>query len=241
MSCLSDLKLDQLMRGELAAPDEAKKHVDSCEKCRARLKELEAARADWQKENPQLKREASAQKDRAAKNDSPGEKKPFPWAAASVGLAVAAAFALWIRPHGPSAPVPVERAKGGIQLTMFVSHQGKVRPAAPREIVSPGDILQFKYSSDQERYVAVLSVDGARQGSIYFPDGGTKAQKLGPAQDQPLANSTELDDVLGAEKIYGLFCEQPLELEPVRAQLQKFGAMPLLDHCRVIQLSIEKK
>jgi hypothetical protein len=234
MSCLSDLKLDQLMRGELAAPDEAKQHLDSCEKCRARMKELEAARESWQKENPQLTKETPKQK------DSPTEKRPFPWAAVSVGLAAAAAFALWIRPHGPPSP-PVERAKGGIQLSMFVSHEGKVRPAAPREIVSPGDLLQFKYSSDQERYVAVLSVDGARQGSIYFPDGETQARKLGPAQDQPLANSTELDNVLGPEKIYGLFCEQPLELEPVRAQLQKFGAMPLLDHCRVIQLSIEKK
>jgi hypothetical protein len=221
MSCLSDLKLDQLLRGELAAPDEARAHIASCEKCKARLAELEASRAAFVAEKPQLP-----------------SQRPFPWTAAGVALAAAAAFVLWI---GTPRNHPVERLKGGTQLAMFVAHEGHVRPAAPREQVSPGDSLQFTYSSDRSTYFAILSVDGGHKANIYFPDGGAKAQELEPAQNKALSNSVELDNVLGAEKIYGLFCEQPLELEPVRAQLEKFQALPLLDHCRVIQLSIEKK
>jgi hypothetical protein len=106
--------------------------------------------------------------------------------------------------------------------------------------VAPGDTLQFTYVSERARHLAVLSLDGADRASVYFPD-GARAAPIAAGRDVPLPRSTVLDEVLGPERLYGLFCEQPIALEPVRAQLERRRALPPLDGCRVVQLAIEKR
>jgi hypothetical protein len=215
MSCLSDLKLDQHIRGEPA--EGVAEHVAGCERCRARLKQLEEARAAFLAENPRLR-----------------ARRPWGLMAATAGLAAAAGLALLL-----SAPEG-ERLKGGPQLSLFVRHAERVRPAGPREPVSPGDRLQFTYTSDRPRHLAVLSLDGAGKGSVYFPD-GDRASPIAAGRDVALPNSTILDTVLGPETLYGLFCDKDVQLVPLRTELEQARRLTAPKGCSLITLSIEKK
>ena len=225
MSCLSDLKLDELVRDELAAADEARAHIAGCTRCAARLKEIEEERAAFLAEELRLPKQAR----------QPRRSRVAGWLSLAAGFAVSALGVKWALqlPEG-------ERLKGGPQLSLFVRHAEKVRPAGPREPVSPGDTLQFTYSSDRTRYLAVLSLDGSGRGNIYFPD-SYYATPVAAGRDVPLARSTVLDEVLGPETLYGLFCDKDIGLAGLRNQLDAERRLTPPDGCSLITLSIEKK
>jgi hypothetical protein len=61
------------------------------------------------------------------------------------------------------------------------------------------------------------------------------------AIDQPLDASTILDATLGPETIYGVFCTEPIALEPVRAALGASGKLPSMSNCEVDELVLHKK
>jgi hypothetical protein len=219
MTHLSDLRLDELVRGEHASPEEARAHVAECAQCRARLDEIEGARTAFLAEDPRL--------------PVPLRRRATWIAAATMLASAAAALLLVVRPSG-------ERAKGGPQLGLYVQHGGVVRPAGPREPVAPGDTLQLTYQIERARYVAVLSLDGAGHASVYFPD-GPRAVELPPARDAPLPRSTILDEILGEETLHGLFCDEPVVLAPLRAALERDRALPPVERCSVVRLTIVKK
>jgi hypothetical protein len=220
--CLSDLRLDELLRGELrpGTAETMQRHVAECAHCRLRLDRIAEARAAFQARPPALR----------------GRRARAPvWVATGV-LGAAGVLLLMLWPARPAN----ERHKGGPQLTLYVRHADRVRPAGPRELVAPGDSLQFTYSSERARHLAVLSLDGAGHGTVYFPD-AARAEPIDAGRDVPLPRSTVLDEVLGPESLFGLFCDAAIELEPVRQALERDQALPPLDACRVIQLAIEKR
>jgi hypothetical protein len=229
-ACLSDLTLDELVRGELAAAAEGRAHLDGCERCRARLAAIEDTRAQFLADMPRL----SARGPLPSSQRSRRRARVRGLIAATTVLA-AASLVLWLRPR----PL-VERTKGGTQLTLYVRHDGKVRLAAPGEIVAPGDTLQLTYSSERTRYLAVLSLDGAAHANVYFPD-GERALELGRARESPLPRSTVLDGVLGKETLFGLFCDTALFLPPVRREIEARGALSPLEGCDVVRLTFEKR
>src|SRR5262249_1354925 len=51
--CLSDLAIDRLVRGE-GSGEMARAHLATCENCRARVADIQAARAEFQKAAPSL-------------------------------------------------------------------------------------------------------------------------------------------------------------------------------------------
>jgi hypothetical protein len=115
-----------------------------------------------------------------------------------------------------------------------------VREAGDAEVVHPSDQLQFVYSSRSPGYVAVLSRDGAGTVSVYFPDGGTTAARVPPGREQLLPSSTILDETLGGERVFALFCSSPIDLEPVRLELAA-GRAPAPPGCAVQRIDLDKR
>jgi hypothetical protein len=234
-SCLSDFALDRLLGGELGADEEslAREHLGTCERCERRRSTLLAERDAFAREGPAL--EARAHR---------VVRRLRPWIAGGIGLlAAAAAMVLW---RGvPKEGVPKEpglRSKGsGWRLGFYVSHAGAVREGAAGERVEPGDALRFTYSATEARYVAVLSVDGAKRASTYYPASGA-ATREEPGAEVALPLSTVLDDTLGEETIYGVGCLQPFDVEAVRRSLERApDRAPSLPGCNVDTLVLRKE
>ncbi len=168
---------------------------------------------------------------------APAASRSRRWAglfSASVGLAAAAALLLIGKPDSG------ERSKGagGFSLGMYVQHGADVRRAGPGEEVHPGDAVRFAVSSRESGYAAVLSLDPAHHASIYFPM-EARAAAVPAGADVALPLSTRLDNSVGEEKLLGLFCSAPIELEPVRLGLER-GTIPLPDGCQVSRWSFVK-
>ncbi|MDI1481225.1 DUF4384 domain-containing protein [Polyangium sp. y55x31] len=236
-SCLSDLRLDRLVAGELdaAAGGEARVHLEGCARCKARLAEIEAGRAAFLADLPPL----------PAARPSAEVRRLARWAPrVAVVLAAAAAFAFWFRarPPGDDAGEPGTRIKGRPRVGFYVKHGDAVTPGAAGEIVYPGDTLQFTYTMQRDdAYFALISVDGARKASVYYPT-APRAVRITRGNDVPLEQSTVLDAVLGAETTYALFCADPIELEPLRVAFEATpDSPPMPAGCEVDRVSFVKR
>ncbi|MDI3287506.1 DUF4384 domain-containing protein [Polyangium sp. 15x6] len=236
-TCLSDLRLDRLVAGELdaAAGRDARAHLDGCARCAARLAEIEADRRAFLADPPPL----------PAARPVPKARRLARWAPrVAVALAAAAAFAFWFRAR-PAVDDPEEpgtRIKGRPRVGFYVKHGAAVTPGAAGESVYPGDTLQFTYTMQRDdAYFALISVDGARKASVYYPS-APRAVRITRGNDVPLDQSTVLDDVLGAETTYALFCADPIELEPLRVAFEAApDSPPIPAGCEVDRVSFVKR
>jgi Domain of unknown function (DUF4384) len=228
-ACLSALRLDRWMMGELDAADAETvgTHVSSCSTCLSAVAGIRGVRE-----------EVRALPIPAALG-RPAPRRRIPGAAvAGLGLALAATLVVVLRP-----PPATERSKGGggIGLTMFVQHGNEVRRAAPGETVSPGDAIRFAVSTPTTAYVAVLSVDPLGRASVYFPQAALAAE-VPAGTEVPLPLGTRLDATTGEERLLGLFCASPVELEPIRRGLEQGqDGAPLPADCQGLRWSFVKR
>jgi Domain of unknown function (DUF4384) len=223
-ACFSALHLDRYLAGELAEA-ESRHVLDHAAQCSTCARVLEAMRLGRDEKLPPLRVVPLAMR-----------RRPRRWpraAAAVAAVAAAASLLLVVRPPG-------ERIKGrGFGLRMYVEHGGDVRLALPGEQVAPGDAVRFAVTTPGPTYVAVLSVDPDGHGFIYFPVGG-RAEAVGAGSEVALPLATRLDRSVGEERILGLFCSSPVELEPLRAQLER-GAFAAPRNCEVVRWSFVKR
>ena len=221
-ACLSALQLDRLLAGELdeVSARRVHQHLEGCSTCSSAL---EAMRAGLAERLPALR-------------VVPLRPREHLWPrviAAGAGMAAAAALLLVARP-------PAERAKGGgFALGMYVEHAGEVRRALPGEAVAPGDAVRFTVTTPAKAHVAVLSLDPEGRASVYFPL-GSRAEAVAAGAELTLPLGTRLDGTLGEERIVGLFCSSPVELEPVRLQLEH-GESIASEGCQVVRWSFVKR
>ncbi|WP_437587258.1 DUF4384 domain-containing protein [Sorangium sp. So ce1000] len=170
-------------------------------------------------------------------------RRPCGSPAAASALAAAAAlffFRFYAAPEGRDAEIPGERIKGAERIGFYVKRGGSVLPGGAGERLHPGDAIQFTYSSTEARYLVILSVDGASQASVYYPSGPVAA-RIEPGREVLLPQSTVLDETLGTERIFGLFCSEALAVEPLRAALAAHpDAPPAPPGCDVDALTAEK-
>ncbi|AKV03315.1 hypothetical protein AKJ09_09978 [Labilithrix luteola] len=226
--CLSDYALDRRISGELEDAEEAaaRAHLESCARCRGRLETFEAERASF---------------------DVPLElpSKRLRWGGriggATFALAAAAAVMLALG-KGPSPKSDGVRTKGGeATLGFYVHHANAVRAGGPDERVVPGDGLRFVVGAHEARWLAVLSVDGAKHASTYYP-AGPEAALVGPGSEIALPSSTVLDDTLGPETIYGIFCPTTFPVEPLRRALEAApDERPFPAGCSIEALHLRKE
>jgi hypothetical protein len=85
----------------------------------------------------------------------------------------------------------------------------------------------------------VLSLDGAKQASVYYPDSAMAAVAKRGAEIA-LPSSTVLDDVLGPETIYGIACVGAFQVEPLRRELEISGRVSPPAGCEIESLSLRK-
>jgi hypothetical protein len=233
--CLSDFAVDRWLAGELHGAEAAalEGHAAGCARCGRRVDEIRSERETFAREAPPLLL--------ASRAPSAARRWMF---AGSGAIAAAAGILLFLHAHDDS---PLTRTKGGAnELGFYVSHVGAVRVGVTGERVEPGDALRFVATSREPRYVAVLSLDGARHASVYYPS--PSAATAAPSTlavsgaAVPLPASTVLDDTLGDETIYGVFCPQPFDAEPLRSALEAApDRAPAMHDCDVDTLRIRKE
>jgi hypothetical protein len=109
-----------------------------------------------------------------------------------------------------------------VHLGFFVERAGAIWPGRPGESVRPGDSVQFTTTTEAAGFVAVLGVTAEGRTELLYPQGRTAAP-IPAGQEVGLPGSTILDENVGQERVVGLFCAAPVELEPIR---QAFEAAP---------------
>lgn len=233
-ACFSALHLDRWMMGELGQSEsgQVQVHLSGCERCR---RAAEVMRADRDAtELPRLRLLSLAPRS-VVDEKRPSRDWKMRAAAAATGLAAAAALLLIFKPAGSG-----ERIKGpGFALAMYVQHGGEVRRVGPGEAIARGDAVRFAVTTPAKAYVAILSVDPKGRASIYYPQSAS-AQPLPAGEDMPLPLGTRLDDTAGEERVVGLFCSAPIELEPLRARLET-GTAAFPHECQVTQWTFVKR
>ncbi|HET7825489.1 MAG TPA: hypothetical protein VFK90_09145 [Anaeromyxobacter sp.] len=234
-ACTSALRLDRWLCGELGSEEDAalRAHLATCARCADAASTLGAARDE---ELPPLR--ALDVPARAV----PRFVKPWRPALAAAGLAGALAAGLFLALRPGPAQAPGTALKGaGVGIGMWVQHGGDVRRVGEGEAIAVGDAVRFSVTTPVRAYVAVLSLDPAGHASVYFPV-GPRAEAVGPAVDAPLPAGTRLDATVGEERVWALFCPAPIELEPVRARLERGGAAAALpEECGVTSWRFVKR
>lgn len=261
--CVSDLKLDELLAGELSpdATREAQHHIEVCATCRGRRDARVAARNAFLAWAPSwtaydaLTRTATA---RAADTtqrttaSAPAEASLVPVPARPgplrrrprFGLAVAAALAaalsmvVVLRPPAPET-TPAVRSKGAPHLSFFVKRDGRVFAGTRDTVVHPGDRLRFTYAMPETAHVAVIGRD-PQGASIYFPRDAGRARQLPAGAGRPLPFAVELDASLGEEAVYGFFCRTPARLSALRDAVATGAPPPAAAGCLSDRLVLTK-
>ena len=257
LNCVSDLALDEWSAGELSPAEAAQLHAHllQCARCREQRAEYERERAAFLEVAPSIAAQAAllgradatassrmtadAIRDPASPRRSRAVARPRWRPAAWLGAALAAAAAVALVALGTPASSPGTRSKGPPHVDFFVKRGARVARGRAGQLLRAGDLLRFTVSSDRARYLALFDRDahGAR---VYYP-GGRHAAALRPGSAVPLDFSIELDDSLGPEHIYAVFCPEPFALEPLRGELARAGELSAPDGCQLDVLEIRKE
>jgi hypothetical protein len=217
--CASDLDLDELVSGDLAGlPREAalRGHIDGCARCRERLSAFEAV------EPPPAALLLPRVKEASARPPRP-RRWPFAVVIMTMGAAVAAAFAVMVRPsRGPEVGAE-ERTKGGLALTVLVKRAGGAVETVTRDgTLRPGDEMRFSLAIGRPGYAVVLGLDAAPSVTLYAPyaSPGAAARpiKLDGAGKTALPGSIVADETAGAERVVAVLCDGATPPEALRAR-----------------------
>lgn len=238
--CVSDLRLDRLLAGELGADEcsALEAHLVRCVTCRARHTELARQWQRFAADGPDFPTLADQVQRRRALRDR-RERAAARAAMVLGGLALAAGALLVFVPTAQMPAPSATRSKGKPEIGYFLKRGESVTEGVPGFALHPGDRIRFVTSSERPRYLALLNQDG-RGVSVYYP-ATADAARVPAGGGVPLGFSVELDDYLGRERVFALFCDQPFAIEPVRAALQTRGAVPVPAGCSLASLELEKE
>lgn len=224
---ISDLRWDQLLAGELSAEAraEAETHAATCASCKARFDEI------------------SKQREAFRFRPSPfANKRGLRWTMPIAGaLAVAAAAMLVLKFSGqePDEGVVGESTKGGkVEVMLFSGQPDKLVEVG--EKIFAGDVLQAGYTSPVDGYGAVLSLDGAGNANTYVPAVGNAMVLLPAGERRSFPASTQLDDILGTERIAVIWCHRVLPLEPLVDELRRTSDIGRREGCAIRVVAVAK-
>jgi hypothetical protein len=241
--CLSELRLDRLLAGELdpAARADCERHLTGCPRCTSRRAAREEERRLFRATAPPLFGPSGAAAAAAA-----AARGPRRWLWLGTGAFAAAAVAVLLLLGHPPRPASETVTAKGVRLLRFYvrdAASGAVREGAPAEVVHPGDGLRFRFevATLSGGYVALLGRDAAGRAAVYFPERGTTTALLPGTSDGLIPYSIELDQTLGPETIHALSCRGALPLGPLQAALARSEkAVVWPPGCQVETLRLEK-
>jgi hypothetical protein len=253
-ACISNLEFDEWLAAELDAASalRCERHAAECARCAERRAQFERDAAAFHAQAPRFDPAAirARQAAQAGAATAPVAKSP----SSSTGLrrasrlpqlsaalvacaALAAAVALLLRPTESG---PRTRAKGTPHLGFFVKRAEQIARGDEATPLQPDDLIRFVYSADRSYYFALFDLD-ARTASVYFPS-TPGAQQIRPGNDMPLDFSVQLDAQLGSERVIGVFCTDPFEIEAVRSALANRAPLPAaLGNCQRAELTLHKR
>jgi hypothetical protein len=241
---LSELALDEWAAQELSAEESGRvaAHVAACSHCRARHAALERERLAFLVAAPSFEAHAArfvtpTRAEAAASRVEPPRsqlRQRVLLAASSIAvMAAASLLVLWI-----GHPVDQTRAKGAPHIGWFVKRGDQVQRGRAEDTLYPRDAVRFIYSSDEPRYFALFNLD-ARAATVYYPT-GREAVRVRAGNDLALDFSVELDEQLGTERVFALFCESSFQVEPLRAALLESGRLPERAGCHADVITLHK-
>ncbi len=225
---ISDLRWDQLLAGEAELSGEAEAHAKDCSQCKARRAELTA--------------ELEAFRFRVTPPALAKPKRSLRWTMPIAGgLAVAAVMMMVLTPRGGEEELVYEGTKGGtIELMLFAGKPDQLTALDVEDKLFTGDVLQAGYSSPADGYGAVLSLDGAGVASSYVPAVGDSMVLLPAGERRSFPASTQLDDVLGSERIAVVWCHRARPLAPLLEELQRTQTIGKIDNCAIRVFAMTK-
>jgi hypothetical protein len=154
---------------------------------------------------------------------------------------MAAAVLAIVRP-GRDVERTSTRTKGGFVVTVFAGRERDAVPLGTGDPIFPGDRLQVSYSAARDGHLAVLAIDGAGRVAVYFPADATTTWPASAGHRIALPASTELDDVIGEERLWIVFCDLAQPLAPLVAAVGEHGvAAEPPAACEVQRLRFDKR
>ena len=237
---VSDISFDRAYAHELPAAEQLRlnAHLAECERCRERQRFLAEERAAFLAEAPGWG-EYCAQRGQLA--PVPKRAQRARWLLPlSAAVALAASFLLMSsRITSPlNNRTNSTHIKGGAQLGFYIKRGAQVSRGRADDVVRPDDVLRFTYSSPEPTYFALMGRD-EHSAMLFYPV-ANQAAALPKGTDVPLGFGVEIDAQPGQERIYALFCSEPVKLSPIVTALERTDELIAPAHCLVRELRLNK-
>lgn len=241
---LSSETIDLLLLSALTAPEtnDAKQHLDGCEDCRTRWRELNEDKQRFEqfvfaRTLPKVEARVAAERG--------GFLSRFKLKFLVPAMVLAAAAAGVVFTTGPGTQTEDDAyvgIKGQPTFELFAKRgQSGVFPVGPEVALHPGDRIGFMINPAGSKYLLVASQDGAGVFSVYHPFGAQVSQPLADVKAKlELPGSVELDATLGAERVVAVFSEEPLKAEEIEAALKASTQHPKLPGARFVVREFHK-
>ena len=226
---LSDLRLDQLLAGELDPPSEAalRAHLVACFPCTRRhgtlLSDARQIRSD-----PRFAALAPAVRARLATVDAARERPHTRRQSLTAALFTACAVAVAVVAMVRRPTTDGLRIKGNLAIDVFVRRAGGAAPVETLltgDPVHPGDQLRVRVRAETRGHFGVFAVDSpppsapAPAVASYLPAGDQLAAVEAGAP-LLLDGAVELDASLGREQLLGVLCPSSRKKEAVAADIR---------------------
>ncbi len=209
-------------------------HIRGCDKCKARVSELQASRETFLREQPWMDFSKSLPKTEPAK-----PHWNFDWRWLAAPIAVAAGLLVFVLVPKTGEEV---RWKGGGLGVVRVSPDGTAESLSSESTLKPGDRIQLRFTARRTGYLGIFGLDGNGKANVMFPKAGGASQMVQLLDDPRLPGTFEIDAEPGPEQFIVLFCDDPFWMGPVLQQLAKGPPTPGdFPRCRIEQLSLSKQ
>ncbi|MFO0599510.1 MAG: hypothetical protein U0228_29665 [Myxococcaceae bacterium] len=220
---LSSETIDLLLLSALAAPEanQAKQHIDECETCRNRWRELNDDKQRFEqfvfaRTLPKVEARIAAQR------GSFFERFRLKFLIPALAVAGAAAV---VATAGPGTQTEDDTYVGmkGIaapSMDIFAMRAANVFPVKDDTVLHPKDRITFVVNPAGAKYVLIASTDGAGVFSVYHPFNAAQSIPLDGRTKIELPGAVELDETLGNEKVVAVFSESPIKAAEVEAALK---------------------
>ncbi|MBN2495050.1 MAG: hypothetical protein JXR96_10700 [Deltaproteobacteria bacterium] len=195
---------------------EVRRHVESCDRCRAYLAELDAQREALHKRLP-----AQSFFGEVGKRAGPCAIRTSlipAWGFALAGLVVLGLLAFFSWPAGTS--VDEVRIMGGFQVHVFVERGEAVEQVVTAARVSEGDAVRFCLVSPRPAYVAVFFMEDSGKVSWYLPGSGSDAPLEIAAGETTLPASARFDASTRNERAFVIRSAEPFVPGEVAGRVQ---------------------
>jgi len=200
--CPTDLELEALLAGERGTARH-REHAGRCPECAARLAWMrQAGRVFEEQVLPRTWPRVEPRLPQRGRRGRPG------WLLVPLAFASAAAALLLLAPRPPGGYVGAK--SGGGAMEIYLSRGGAGQRVGDGAVVHPGEGLRFVVRAPG-RLAMVLTVDARGRVSRLVPAPGAEP----PPADGLLPGGAVLDEVLGPERVFAVFLDDPSQVEAV--------------------------